>query len=233
MGKKDIALSLVLPVLNEADIILGVVSDIESVLKRINIVYELVLVENESEDGTWEVLEEMASLNRNLVLVRAKRGYGSAIIAGIRQARGAYIGYMPSDGQIDPEILMSLWSCLQSGVYDVVKIRRINRETVMRAFRSKIYNSLSRLLFSIPVSDINGSPRILSRKTLQHLHLAYPDSFIDTEFAVKAGKAGLRIIEIPMVNRKRSGGSSTVRVWTVIEFLRNLLVYRIREFKNN
>lgn len=218
--------SLVLPVLDEGNIIQSVVGEIEARLKHHGIDYELVLVENESTDNTWNILCLLAKKNKRIRAVKTKRGYGSAVLSGIQHAIGSYIGYMPSDGQVDTHILPRLWEEIKKGKYDVVKIKRTNRESLLRLLQSYVFNFLARLLFPIDIKDINGSPRIVALKKIRSLHLSYTDSFIDTEFAVKAHQLGWKIKEIPMINLKRVGGASTVQVGTVVEFIRNLVTYR-------
>ena len=145
---------------------------------------------------------------------------------GLEAASGEYVSYMPSDGQIDNEILPVLYKEIQTGIYDLVKIKRSNRENLIRLIRSKVFNILARLIFPITVSDINGSPRIFKKDKLSILDLRYKDSFIDTEFAVKASLLNWKIQEIPMKNLERVGGKSTVSINTVFEFLHNLYNFR-------
>ncbi|MBI2617084.1 glycosyltransferase family 2 protein [Candidatus Gottesmanbacteria bacterium] len=219
-------LTIVLPVLNEEDIIENISHKIKKVLDQNNITYELVLVENGSTDKTWDVLKKIAKENTHFRIIRAKRGYGSAVYKGLMVASGKYVCYMPSDGQVDEKIIPILFSEIKERKFDLVKIKRVNRENFIRYIRSKIYNKLARLFLPIDVEDINGSPRIFLRDRLKVLSLTYADSFIDTEFAVKAHYLDWKIKEIPMRNLDRAGGKSTVRIGTVIEFLKNLFWFR-------
>lgn len=225
--------SLVLPVLDEENIIEKVIDDIKKVLDNSSIQYEIILVENESLDNTWAKINKLAAADKRIRVTKTIKGYGSAVTAGLKIAKWEYVGYMPSDGQIDNSILPILWNEINSSNIDLVKIKRANRESTIRFVRSKIFNILARLLFPIDVSDINGSPRIFKREKLQLLDLKYKDSFIDTEFAIKAHILKWRIKEIPMKNLERTGGTSTVRIKTVIEFITNLINYRLSpELKN-
>lgn len=226
-------LSLILPVLNEENIITPVVTDIIKVLESMKASFEIILVENESTDKTWEVINSLSRKDNRIRAARTKQGYGSAIIAGIKIACGDFIIYMPSDGQIDSKILIPLWQEIKSGKADVVKIMRKNRESAVRFFRSKFFNILTRFLYPVDVRDINGSPRIIKTEKLKQLELTFTDSFIDTEFAVKAHLLGWKFKEIAMTNFSRVGGKSTVGIHTVMEFLRNLWNLRNdRNFKN-
>lgn len=222
--------SLILPVLNEEDIITPVVEDIIKVLQKLKIEFEIILVENESTDQTWQVINKLAQRDKRIRVTRTKQGYGSSVIAGIKVAQGEFVGYMPSDGQIDAKILITLWQEIQSGGCDVVKIIRKNRESAIRFLRSKIFNLLARIMYPIDVVDINGSPRIIETEKLKKLELTYQDSFIDTEFAIKAHLLKWKFEEIPTKNLDRVGGKSTVRMQTVLEFLRNL--WNFRQDKN-
>jgi len=218
--------SLVLPVVNEADIIEAVVREIEHVLRAEKINYELILVENQSTDDTLRVLRKLSKNNSRIQIVETRRGYGSAVLAGLQKANGKYVGYMPSDGQIDPKILPDLLKYAKSKNYDLVKVRRKTRENIIRFLRSRIFNILAHLLFHIPTWDINGSPRIFLRTALPTLELSFRDSFIDTEFAIKAKLLNWKIKELPIYNRDRIGGESTVSIKTVVEFVKNLFSYR-------
>ena len=219
--------SLVLPVLDEEDIIERVVADIKRVLDKSFINFEMILVDNGSIDNTWDKINTLAANDKRIRLTKTIKGYGSAVLAGLKIAKGDFVGYMPSDGQIENNVLPILWKEINSSNIDLVKIKRTNRESTIRFIRSKIFNILARLLFPINVLDINGSPRIFRRVKLQTLDLKYKDSFIDTEFAIKAHILNWKIKEIPMKNLERTGGTSTVRIKTVIEFITNLVNYRL------
>lgn len=220
-------LSLVLPVHNEALIIQGVLDSIMSTLRKTVGSFECILVENGSTDNTLEVLENLAKKYRQVRVLVAPKGYGSAVLAGLRKASGLYVCYMPSDGQIDLSIFSSLWKATQTTTWDMVKVRRVSRETWKRTVVSNIFSLAVSVLFDIPRLDVNGSPRIFHRRNRKLLALASQDSFIDVEFAVKAHLLGWKILELPMRTLPRSGGTST-RSWrTYWEFCRNLYRFRL------
>ena len=219
-------LSLILPVLDEEKIIEKVVADVVSIFEKNSLDYEIILVENGSGDKTLEVVKNISQKNRRIKVTVTQRGYGSAVLKGLKEATGIYVSYMPSDGQIDATILPILYKEILGQKYDLVKIKRSNRESLIRFIRSKVFNILARLIFPITISDINGSPRIFKIDKLSLLDLHYKDSFIDTEFAVKVALLGWKIQEIPMKNIERVGGKSTVNINTVLEFLNNLYNFR-------
>lgn len=221
--------SLILPVHNEEAIIGPVLKDILAVVKRTVSSYECILVENGSTDGTFGVVTALSKRYAHVRVARAPKGYGSAVLAGLAGARGRYVCYMPSDGQIDLRVIPTLWRLIQTGDWDVVKVRRATRESWDRWMTSAVFSWIVSMVFGIPRYDVNGSPRILLRSDMMKLRLHYTDSFNDTEFAVKATALGWNIQEIPMRTLPRRGGMST-RSWrTYWEFIKNLYTFRRQE----
>jgi glycosyltransferase involved in cell wall biosynthesis len=219
-------LSLILPVHNEADIIGTVMTDIIRMLKNLGITYECILVENGSTDNSLQEVMNIAKIHPHIRVVTAPIGYGSAVIAGLNVARATYVCYMPSDGQIDLSVFPALWELAKTGKWEVVKVHRSNRESFIRTFLSRVFSLLLMIRFATPPIDINGSPRIISKKNIDSLRLHYTDSFIDAEMAVKAHQRGLRIKEIPMICHPRVGGVSTRNWKTYVEFIKNILTYK-------
>ena len=220
-------LSLILPVHNQANIIEPVYKNILTTLKKLGVTYECILVENGSTDNTKSVVFQLAQKYPNTRALTAPKGYGSAVLAGLAKAKGIYLCYMPSDGQIDLAMLPELWRLAISDQWDVVKVKRITRETTARYLFSRALAYLTAILFGIPPWDMNGSPRIVLQSKINQLHLTYIDSFIDIEFAVKAHRLGWKIKEIPIKTLPRYGGTST-RSWrTFAEFLKNLWDFRV------
>ena len=222
-----IELSVILPVHNQADIIEPVYRQIRKTLNKLPISYECLLVENGSADRSQEIVSRLAKTYTATKALTAPLGYGSAVLTGLAKARGTYVCYMPSDGQIDLTVLPKLWNLAKSNRWDMVKVKRITRETTPRLIFSRVLAYLTALLFWIPPWDMNGSPRIVLRSKITQLNLTYKDSFIDIEFAVRAHALGWKITEIPMITLPRYGGEST-RSWrTFAEFLKNLWGFRI------
>ncbi|MBI4065031.1 glycosyltransferase family 2 protein [Candidatus Gottesmanbacteria bacterium] len=217
-----IDLTLVLPVHNQELIMEQVYQDIERMLIGLGISYECILVENGSTDKTREVVTSIARRYRSVRYFISKKGYGYAVIRGLSAAKGRYVSYMPSDGQVDLGVYPVLWKLIKSDTWDVVKVKRTTRESLLRSIVSSVFSWTISRIFSISALDINGSPRIFLRRWLPALDLTYGDSFIDVEFAVKAHTLGLRIKEIPMKTLPRVGGKST-RSWrTFMEFFINI-----------
>lgn len=226
--KASAKLSVILPVHNEESIIETVFKDIFRSVKEISSFSEFILVENGSKDKSLSIIKKISKNYPNTKWAIAPKGYGSAVIKGLSLAQGEYVCYMPSDGQIDLSVFKKLWKEIGLGKLDLVKAKRINRETTGRIIVSKTFSLVLFLLFRTPLIDINGSPRIFKKALLPSINLQSTDSFIDAEFLIKIKKLGLSIKEIPMKNLDRAGGASTRSIKTFLEFFSNILRFRLK-----
>lgn len=223
-------LSLAIPFYNEEACAERSIRHLAGVLERAGIHYELVLVNNGSQDRTAAILAEQSRKNPALRVVEVpqNQGYGWGIIQGLREARGTHVGYMCADEQIDPNDVVRVFQELRAGECDLAKVRRTTRyDGWKRRLIGLAFNRLFGLLFGARVRDINGTPKIFHRRHLEPFALTSKDWFIDAELVIKAGRENLRIREVPVVFHARKGGQSNVRWRTIVEFLRNLVRFRL------
>jgi glycosyltransferase involved in cell wall biosynthesis len=103
-------LSLVVPTYNERENVSSVVERATAALKKYTESFEIIIVDDDSPDGTWKIAEELAQTNLHLRIVRrrAERGLASAVVAGWKVARGEIVGVMDGDLQHPPEALPAL-----------------------------------------------------------------------------------------------------------------------------
>jgi len=120
-------LSIVLPTFNEAQNIEPMTWAVSEVLERSQIAYELIVVDDDSPDGTWRLaLSLTASLPRLRVMRRAnERGLATAVIRGWQASRGDVLGVIDADLQHPTEIIPKLWSQIESGADLAVGSRRV------------------------------------------------------------------------------------------------------------
>ncbi len=224
-------LSLAIPLYNEADNVESVVSSLVAALEEAGIDYELVLVNNGSEDATGEIIDRLAQENPRLVPVHipVNQGYGWGIITGLRHCRGRYLGYAWGDNQVRAEDVVRIFLRLRQGDVDMVKSLRIERhDGLQRLIITRIYNKVFPFFFPVHSADVNGCPKIFTREAYESIQPSSKDWFLDPEIMIKAHRLGLRIEEIPVVFYPRASGKSKVRWKTVLEFAINMIRYRLR-----
>jgi len=228
-------LSLVIPFYNEEEIMEEVIHSIVEELVRSMLDYELVLVDNGSEDRTGAILERIAFQDNKIMPLHIKvnRGYGHGVIEGLKQCRGEYLGFMCGDGQIRPECITAVFSRLLKTEARFCKVRRVERkDDLPRRIITVVYNFLFPLLFRVKVRDINGTPKIFTRGFYKEMQPTCRDWFIDAEMVIRATRAGVPIEEVPVTFHERSRGKSKIGLAAILEFLRNMFIYRLKGFED-
>ncbi len=150
-------LSVVCPAFNEEHILPGFLDELTRALEAYAKTYEVIVVDDGSEDATWDVLRAYASREKRVKGLRLSRNFGHqlAVFAGLRCARGQYVAVMDSDGQDPPELLGSMFDRLKEG-FDVVNcIRRKRKESIWKRAAYATFYRLYRWLvpFSVPLDS--------------------------------------------------------------------------------
>ncbi len=227
MKEKPI-LSLVIPFYNEN--VSHVLSNLTILLDKEKINYEIIAVDNGSNDGTGSVIDEFIKNNnkvKKLHIIKNK-GYGFGINKGLSITNGTYIGYLWGDNQVDSSLSISVFKKLKETKSDLCKVARVMRkETLIRKIESNIYNFIMDFLFNLDSKDVNGCPKIMKSKVYKNLNIKSKDWFIDAEIMIKCNKKGYKVIEIPISSDKRKIGESKVSLFTILEFIYNIILYKL------
>lgn len=159
-------ISVVIPVYNCAGCLRALHERLTASLAQITPDYEIVLVDDRSRDGAWEILGELARADAHLRAVRLSRNFGqhAAITAGLTRARGRWTVVMDCDLQEPPEEIPRLWAKAQEG-YDIVRATREGRRH--SAFRRMSASLYRRMLSEREGGDIEFSTlSMISRKVV-------------------------------------------------------------------
>jgi len=153
--------------------------------------------------------------------------------SGLEIASGNTIAVLDGDGQFPLEDVARVYEELKGGDLDLVKTYRETRsDGVYRRFISGIFNSLFKILFpGFGCRDVNSKPKIFTDEALKKMELRSDDWFIDAEILIKARRLGLRISEIPTQFTKLSSRTSFIKPAAILEFISNLVLFRLREFR--
>ena len=220
-------LSIVIPFFNEEKNVKNVVDSLVRNIEILGINYEIVLVDNGSKDDTLNIINKLIKENKNLKKVRlvGNEGYGHGILSGLKTAKGKYVGFIDGDGQFGNENVVEAYRKIINENLDLCKGFRTR--SIARNIMSIFYNLIVRLLFFTHIRDINAKPKIMKMVCYKNLHLKSKDWFIDTEIMLKAKKKGYKYGEIPLEYKKRKGGKSSLGISAVLQFLKNLLRFRL------
>ena len=225
-------LSLIMPCYNEQAIVGQTVRRLLQAFERAEIAIEVITVDNGSRDDTLNILNDLAARHPGIIVVvrvLENIGYGNGVLTGIPHARGAWVGIIPADGQVDAEDTVRLYEdAVATGEVVLAKARRRFRmDGLQRKFVSICYNIFFRLLFPrIASLDINGLPKLMPREVIQRLSLTSRQWLLDPEIMIRAHLLGVRVLEYNVFARMRGSGLSHVRATTAWEFVKGVLRLR-------
>lgn len=166
---EEIALSIVVPLKDEAESLPPLHEELVVALERIGEPWEVVYVDDGSTDASPEVLRALSGDEPRVRVVTLARNYGqsTAIVAGSEAARGRRIATLDADGQNDPADLVKLWKRLEDGDADVVQgVRAERHDAWVRKASSRIANATRNLVTGDHVTDVGCSLRIAPRQAL-------------------------------------------------------------------
>jgi glycosyltransferase involved in cell wall biosynthesis len=189
--------------------------------------WEIVLVDDGSEDETVAVAEARAAAKPRIRLVRhaVNRGLGGALKSGFAGATKDWVLYSDCDLPWDLEETGRVFRAAELTGADVVTGYRHDRtgEGVLRTIYSFLYNGLIHLAFAFPIRDVNFSCKLIRRRLLEGLPLASEGSFVDAELLVRLRNRGAVIQQVGLDYFPRTRGVSTLSSpRTILRILRDL-----------
>lgn len=172
--------------------------------------FEVILVNDGSEDGTARRAETEAAEDPRVRVVHhaRNRGYGATLQSGIRAARYPWIFYTDGDNQYLLEDLMDFLPLLHPRT--VITGYRAHREDPWhRSLNAWLYNLGVSILFGLRVRDVDCAFKLFPPDLFTDMDLVSEGAVIDVEILVKARKKGYSIREIPVRHRPRSWGEQS------------------------
>lgn len=199
MTNRSIGVSVVIPVYGCAACLNELHAQIAEALKGIDTEFEIILVDDGSDDGSWEVIRALADRRNNIVGVRLSRNFGqhAAITAGLAHARGRFVVVMDCDLQDDPADIPRLLDAAAEG-YDIVYTRkRKRRHSAFKNWTARLFTLVFNYLSdSVDTRGDVGSFSLISRRVVseflrirdQHRHylmilrwIGLPCTHVDVE----------------------------------------------------
>ena len=230
-------LSVVVLAYQSATTIEGFVASLVTSLEEEKIDWEIILVGNYIEgadDQTPEVVQRISDRNPRIkAVVHVKEGMmGWDMKSGFQAATGNKLAVIDGDGQMPCTDVIRVYNLMIEKEYDLVKTVRIKRsDGYYRMFISTVYNLLFKIMFpGISARDMNSKPKIITRELYQKMNLESDGWFVDAEIMIRARRLKIKIGEIETAFHSIDTRPSFVKPLAILEFLANLIWYRIKEF---
>lgn len=219
-------LSVVIPVFNEEDSLRMLHQRLTETLARMGQAYELIFVDDGSQDGSYAALQRLQASDARLRVVRLRRNFGqtAAFSAGFDRAQGQVIVTLDADLQNDPADIPALVAKLDEG-YDVVSGWRRDRQDRFfdRRLPSTVANWLISRVTGVYLHDYGCSLKAYRREVLAEVRL-YGE--LHRFLPALAHGLGARVAEIPVGHSPRRFGRSKYGVSRTLKVLLDLLAVK-------
>lgn len=221
------SVSVVVPVHNEEAHLQPLYEELREVMEQIGRSWEILFVDDGSDDGTLQRLESLQASEPRLRVLELDDNYGeaAALSAGLHAARGDVIVTLDGDGQNDPADIPSLLAALDAPGIAVVSGRRIDRKENkwLRVLPSGVANRLIASVTGVPVSDCGCGLKAYRREAIPFLHLPPGmNRFLPAILGVDPRS----VAEVPVRDRPRRHGTSHYGIGRTLVVLRDLLALR-------
>ena len=210
------ALSVVMPVYNEAALIDSTVREWVAALDSLDVDYELRVYDDGSRDATAQILQPLAS-DRVIVTSKPNEGHGPTVMRAYAEARGEWVLQTDSDGEIAAGEITAFWNARDD--YDVVLARRMGREqTIDRKLLSAASRALLAILFGGKSRDANAPFRLMKREWLR-AQLPRVGAQCSVPNVVLTGLSKhARVLELPVTHQQRRAGTSSLNLRRLMSF---------------
>ena len=226
------SLSVFFPAYNDALSIPGLVARAFEVLERNVEDYEVIVVNDGSQDNTGEVLAELErryAPKLRVITHAANQGYGGALRSGFAAATKEFVFYTDGDGQYDVSELPVLLKSMRSDVGLVNGYKLERNDPRHRVVIGSAYNTFARMLFAVGIRDIDCDYRLIRRDLLLDMPLTSTSGTICVELVRKLELSGCGVVEVGVHHYPRlHGHSQFFRVRSLMTTLSQLTALWLR-----
>ncbi len=216
-------LSIIMPMYNSKDIQTNLKEAIKS-LEKVTKDYEIVVVDDGSENGCFKEAKKFKSKKVRVVGYRKNRGKGNAIKYGFKFTRGDYIAFVDSGRDLNPKQLKDFLAIMESEKADIVIGSKRHPKSkvyypIIRRIMSRTYQLVNKILFNLNVKDTQVGIKLFKRNVLEKImpKIVVKKFAFDLELLVLANKHNFKIVEAPIVMNYRF--KSTVNISAVFWML--------------
>ncbi len=223
MGKNNpVEISLVIPVYNEADILPDLVSRLNAVCSGLGKTYEIIFVDDGSDDDSFEILKKLKQQDPHLRLLKFTRNFGqqAAVLAGFRLCLGDIVVQLDSDLQHPPEEIPKLLAAFTDEVDLVTTHPKQRRDDLLRTLGSRYLHGFGQLLFGREFKLNLSSFRAMRRSVIEKVETCRDRS---RYMAVLMSWMGVPSVEIQVEHHIRQKGHTKYSILNLVQLTWDLI----------
>ncbi|MDO5443534.1 MAG: glycosyltransferase family 2 protein [Bacteroidia bacterium] len=203
-------ITIIVPAYNEKESLPELIDWIERVMQREGFSHEVIFVDDGSNDGTWNTIENIAESHKDVRGIQFRRNYGksAALFCGFKEAQGRVVFTMDADLQDSPEEIPEMYRMVVEDDYDVVSGWKQHRQDnkLTKNLPSKLYNATARKITGIKLHDMNCGLKAYKNEVIKNIEV-YGEMHRYIPYLAK--NAGFdRITEKKVHHQKRKYGKS-------------------------
>ena len=203
-------LSIIVCLYNEVESLPELTAWIDKVMTDNKFDYELIMVDDGSDDGSWELIRRLKETNSNIKGISFRRNYGksAALYCGFKEASGRVVVTMDADLQDSPEEIPEMYRMVVEDGWDIVSGWKQKRQdnTLTKNIPSKIYNAAARKITGIRLHDMNCGLKAYRNEVVKSIEV-YSEMHRYIPYLAK-NEGFTRITEKPVHHQKRKYGKS-------------------------
>jgi glycosyltransferase involved in cell wall biosynthesis len=224
------SLSVILPAHNEEEAIATTVKEVIGTLSAWMLDFEVIVVDDGSQDHTGVILDTMATTHPCLKVIHhsVNQGYGAALVSGFEAVTKDLAFFMDSDGQFDIHDLEQFFPLIEE--YNAVLGYRVDRQDVwMRKVNAWGWKLLVGMVFRIHVRDVDCAFKLYPANFFHEYKLETRGAMINTEILYKFTRAGNTYTQVGVRHMPRQGGRPTgAKLSVILRAFRELLIYALK-----
>ena len=203
-------ISIIVPLLNERESLPELVSRISKVMKEGGFSYEVIMVDDGSDDGSWEEIQRLSAEDSHIRGISFRRNYGksAALYCGFARAQGDVVVTMDADLQDFPEEIPEMYRMIKEEGWDIVSGWKKHRKdnALTKNLPSKLYNATARSITGLKLHDMNCGLKTYRAEVVKNIEV-YGEMHRYIPYLAK--NAGFtKITEKPTQHAKRKFGKS-------------------------